>query len=168
MVACNNIWVLTRTRALTSFQPCLLWTLKWFPEGPIFHIGGQFQGRSFDRRNIKNVPAAIGELDRFSTGATTLLGHNIIAHDLPAARAVAPDAKFLSLPVIDTLFLSALAFPENPYHRLVKDYKLVKSGKSDPVCRCPALPYCVQGSDRGLWPPGNRPSRHFKLLYLCP
>jgi len=27
---------------------------------------------------------------------------------------------------VDTLVLSPLCFPENPYHRLVKDYKLVR------------------------------------------
>jgi ATP-dependent DNA helicase RecQ len=38
--------------------------------------------------------------------------------------------------VVDTLFLSPLAFPENPYHRLVKDYKLVRSAVSDPLADC--------------------------------
>ncbi|MCG8619115.1 MAG: DEAD/DEAH box helicase, partial [Desulfobacterales bacterium] len=66
-------------------------------------------------------------------GASVLLGHNILRHDILAAKAVSPDATFINLPVIDTLFLSPLAFPENPYHSLVKDYKLVRSGKNDPV-----------------------------------
>ena len=41
--------------------------------------------------------------------------------------------QLLTKPVIDTLFLSPLAFPENPYHRLVKDYKLVRDAVNDPV-----------------------------------
>jgi ATP-dependent DNA helicase RecQ len=36
-------------------------------------------------------------------------------------------------PVIDTLFLSPLAFPENPYHRLVKNYKLLRDSLNDPL-----------------------------------
>ena len=43
-----------------------------------------------------------------------------------------PLARLL-LPVIDTLFLSPICFPENPYHRLVKDYKLVSESLNDPV-----------------------------------
>ena len=41
--------------------------------------------------------------------------------------------KVLQLPVIDTLLLSPLCFPENPYHRLIKDYKLVKDSLNNPV-----------------------------------
>ena len=38
-----------------------------------------------------------------------------------------------ALPLVDTLLLSPIAFPQNPYHRLVKDYKLVSTARSDPV-----------------------------------
>ena len=54
-----------------------------------------------------------------------LCGHNIINHDL----------KYLGLgdtfKYIDTLYLSPLLFPEKPYHKLVKDEKLLtdESGK---------------------------------------
>jgi ATP-dependent DNA helicase RecQ len=34
---------------------------------------------------------------------------------------------------IDTLYLSALMFPQNPYHKLVKDYKLVSEEPNNPV-----------------------------------
>lgn len=40
-----------------------------------------------------------------------LLGHNLLAHDLPLLRGWAPDHPLLALPVIDTLYLSPLAFP---------------------------------------------------------
>ena len=72
------------------------------------------------------------ELDRFSEGATAILGHNLLHHDLPVMRALVPDLHLLSLPVIDTLYLSALAFPEKPYHHLVKDYRLVRHAVNDP------------------------------------
>ncbi len=38
--------------------------------------------------------------------------------------------------MVDTLFLSPLAFPENSYHRLVKDYKLVRDTMLDSVADC--------------------------------
>lgn len=37
------------------------------------------------------------------------------------------------LPLVDTLELSPVAFPQNPYHRLVKDYKLCTTTRNDPV-----------------------------------
>ena len=40
------------------------------------------------------------------------------------------------MPVVDTLVLSALAFPRRPYHKLIKDYKLVHDAISDPVRDC--------------------------------
>jgi ATP-dependent DNA helicase RecQ len=54
-------------------------------------------------------------------------GHNIIRHDL----------KYLHLPghhtIIDTLPLSPLLFPRKPYHRLVKDDKLLVDELNNPV-----------------------------------
>ena len=67
--------------------------------------------------------AALAALDEFAEGATYLVGHNIIEHDLELLARHAPSLKLLNLPAIDTLYLSPLAFPENPYHRLVKQYQ---------------------------------------------
>jgi ATP-dependent DNA helicase RecQ len=66
-------------------------------------------------------------------GAKFLLGHNLRRHDLPQLRRQYPDLALLSLPVIDTLELSAIAFPSNPYHRLVKGYKLLTDSRNDPL-----------------------------------
>ena len=99
----------------------------------LYHIGAVFNTKTFQRNDIENEARAIRDLSVFADRADYLLGHNIARHDLPAAKAIWPDASFLSLPVIDTLFLSPLAFPENPYHKLIKDYKLVKTGKNDPL-----------------------------------
>lgn len=41
--------------------------------------------------------------------------------------------RLLDLPIIDTLELSAIAFPTNPYHRLVKGYKLLADSRNDPL-----------------------------------
>ena len=52
-----------------------------------------------------------------------MLGHNLIAFDLPHIKAVGPDLRLLKLPAVDTLRLNPLAFPRNPYHHLVKHYR---------------------------------------------
>lgn len=91
--------------------------------------GRAFQG-GFDPRD------ALSGLDETFRDATFLLGHNIIGHDLPWLRRHHPDTGFLLLPALDTLILSPLAFPRNPYHHLVKDYKLVRASINDPVKDC--------------------------------
>ena len=65
-------------------------------------------------------------------GADYVCGHNIIHHD----------AKFLfdnsgvTPPLVDTLYLSPLLFPERPYHRLLKDDKLISEQMNNPVNDC--------------------------------
>ena len=76
---------------------------------------------------------ALNSLDQFCRNARFLLGHNISRYDIIWLKKKYPDLNLLSIPLIDTLFLSPLAFPENPYHRLVKDYKIVKESVNDPV-----------------------------------
>ncbi|MFO7748912.1 MAG: RecQ family ATP-dependent DNA helicase, partial [Desulfobacteraceae bacterium] len=120
-------------RAGPLFENILALDFEIVPNGELYHIGAVLNDKTFHRRDIKTVKSAIEELSAFSEDAGFLLGHNIARHDLPAAAKHNPEAKFLSLPVIDTLFLSPLAFPENPYHKLIKDYKLVKTARNDPV-----------------------------------
>ncbi|MCQ8116868.1 RecQ family ATP-dependent DNA helicase [Methylomonas rosea] len=73
------------------------------------------------------------KLDQISEGAAFVLGHNVIAFDQPALSVLHPDLALLRLPLVDTLELSPVAFPQNPYHRLVKDYKLCTTTRNDPV-----------------------------------
>ncbi len=104
--------------------------------GEIRHIGAcTDQGKTFEQKSSseKANHAALAKLDDFCQESTFLLGHNLIGHDIPVLAAVVPDLALLQKPIIDTLFLSPLAFPRNPYHRLVKDYKLVKDAINDPV-----------------------------------
>jgi hypothetical protein len=87
---------------------------------------------------------------------------------------MAPELAFLKLPVIDTHYLSLLAFPRKPYHRLVKDYKLVRSGtdgEAAPVAAYSLAWFQVAGSNSVLPPwvrhqfPASvrrRPSGHFQ------
>ena len=85
-----------------------------------------FKGR-FD------LAVALAEVDSLAAGASFVLGHNVIRHDLNLLQAVAPDLKLFALPVVDTLTLSPLAFPRNPYHHLVKDYRLLKLAVNNPL-----------------------------------
>ena len=69
------------------------------------------------------LTAALEKLDELAEGASFVLGHNLIAFDLPHLTAAKPDLRLLKLPAVDTLRLSPLAFPRNPYHHLVKHYQ---------------------------------------------
>ena len=83
-----------------------------------------------------DLAAALAKLDDVAEGASFVLGHNLITFDLPHLRAAKPDLRLLNLPSVDTLRLSPLAFPRNPYHSLVKHYQDggLKSGRrNDPV-----------------------------------
>ena len=75
----------------------------------------------------------IRELDAITAGARVLVGHNLRRHDVPQLQRQFPDLACLRLPVIDTLEWSVLAFPCNPYHRLVKGYKLLTDTRNDPL-----------------------------------
>ncbi len=70
-----------------------------------------------------DLSSALVRLDDFADGADYLLGHNLIAFDLPYLAAAKPDLRLLRLPAVDTLRLNPLAFPRNPYHHLVKHYQ---------------------------------------------
>ena len=79
-----------------------------------------------DRRCVhsgNDLGAALDRLDDLARGASFILGHNLIAFDLPHLKAADPDLGLLRLPAVDTLRLSPLAFPRNPYHHLVKHYQ---------------------------------------------
>jgi ATP-dependent DNA helicase RecQ len=67
--------------------------------------------------------------------AKFLLGHNLIAFDIPHLEAANQDLRLLKLPRVDTLRLNPLAFPRNPYHHLVKHYQdgqLRRGRRNDP------------------------------------
>ena len=70
-----------------------------------------------------NLKTALTQLDALANGASFVLGHNLIDFDLPYLKAAKPNLRLLQLPAVDTLRLSPLAFPRNPYHALVKHYQ---------------------------------------------
>lgn len=111
----------------------LLLDLETSPNGKVLKVGAFFgaeerflKGR-FSKSDVNRV------LDELGCGAKYVLGHNILDHDLPILRKQFPELHLHTLPVIDTLFLSPIAFPENPYHHLVKDYRLQSTALNDPV-----------------------------------
>lgn len=118
-------------KELLSKSLCL--DLETTHGGKIFKIGAVFQEHAFEKQGRFNLKEALTELDQFGADATYVLGHNLLGHDLPLLEVLSPQLTLLKKPVIDTLYLSPLAFPENPYHRLVKDYKLVRQSVNDPV-----------------------------------
>lgn len=115
------------------FSRCLLLDIETDENGEVYAIGGVIGERVFGRTERFDTHRALLELDSFANEAEYLLGHNLLHHDLPILRALGPSLRFLTKPVVDTLYLSPLAFPQNPYHRLVKDYKLVRDTLNDPV-----------------------------------
>lgn len=72
------------------------------------------------------------ELFEFLNDTDYICGHNIIHHD---AKYLFADTENHS-PLVDTLYMSPLLFPERPYHRLVKDDKLVSNQMNNPVNDC--------------------------------
>ena len=101
--------------------------------GDIFAIGAVYKDRVFHRKGPFEIQQVLKDLDVFAQEADFLLGHNIIEHDMPLCYALDPTLALHNKPLIDTLFLSPLAFPENPYHRLVKNYKLLRDSLNDPL-----------------------------------
>ena len=89
----------------------------------------------FRLRDTDSSGDALDRLGEFGRGARFLVGHNVVAHDRRFAEIHRPDAELLNLPLVDTLYLAPLAFPQRPYHALVKDYKLAGE-RSDPIDDC--------------------------------
>lgn len=95
--------------------------------GPTINdIGAWYNGTHFHEPGIK-------KFTQFSAKAAYICGHNIINHDIPLLREKNSDKRFFKKHFIDTVYLSTLLFPTNPYHKLVKDYKLVSEEPNNPV-----------------------------------
>ncbi len=72
-------------------------------------------------------------LEALARKAAFVGGHNAIWHDLPLLADTGRCPALLRLPVVDSLLLSPLAFPQKPYHRLIKNDKLVTASMSNPL-----------------------------------
>ena len=104
-------------------------------EHPPYKVGvfspdsGNSQAWDIDRKNETQV---MGLIDKICSHREIILGHNIVSHDLRLLQKFYPYLSLLNKPVIDTLLLSPLAFPKWPYHKLIKDYKLVSHSRNRP------------------------------------
>lgn len=71
-------------------------------------------------------------LFEFLQNVDYLCGHNIIYHD---AKYLFTN-KTCQWELVDTLYLSPLLFPNRPYHKLIKDDKLISEQINNPVNDC--------------------------------
>ena len=104
--------------------------------GEIAEIGALWGDKQRRISNAGSSERAIRELDEFGAGAAFVVGHNIVAHDRRFIEKHLPGSALLRKPVVDTLYLAPLAKPRRPYHRLVKDYKLIGAEPNDPLADC--------------------------------
>jgi ATP-dependent DNA helicase RecQ len=111
----------------------LMLDLETTRSGRIRHIGAILDGYVYEKKQGAGSATTLKQLDELAAEADYILGHNLLGHDFPILQSVFPKLQLLHKPVIDTLYLSPIAFPQNPYHRLVKDYKLVRASLNNPV-----------------------------------
>lgn len=74
---------------------------------------------------------SVGEFLDFIKDSEFVCGHNIVHHDMPIIEKLL--GKTLKSSCIDTLFLSPLLFPKRPYHKLLKDDKILTEELNNPV-----------------------------------
>ena len=114
----------------------------------------------------------VGDLIEQLSLANVLVGHNIIDFDLPFLLkrfpAVMP-AAVAGKGIIDTLYLSPVAFPRNPYHHLYKDYKPYPLSQNKPDEDAMAARRLLEDEERVLVDlPGEARSVLMTLLSRCP
>ena len=90
--------------------------------GKILDIGGVKSGQGFHS-------ARIPEFADFVSDCGCLCGHNIIGHDIKYLKPFLRKEYIL----IDTLYLSPLLFPQKPYHKLLKDDKILTEELNNPL-----------------------------------
>lgn len=117
-------------------KKCLTLDLEVGADRQIRDMGALCGGDELRVRDAGLSSDVAQKLNAFADGADFVVGHNIVAHDRGFIKDHLPGAAILDLPVVDTLYLAPLARPQQPYHHLVKDYKLVGAAKSDPVADC--------------------------------
>ena len=104
--------------------------------GEVEEVGALWGDRELRISNAGSSEGAMRQLNDFGAGAEFVVGHNIVAHDRHFIEKYLPGSALLDLPVVDTLYLAPLAKPQQPYHSLVKDYKLIGAEPNDPVADC--------------------------------
>jgi len=115
-------------------KKCFLFDIEINEKNEIYSLGAVYGEDTFLLEAGRKInKQQLADFDALAAEADFILGHNIFSHDVPHLTRLAPNLALLQKPVIDTLYLSPLAFPENPYHRLVKDYQIVRDSVNNPV-----------------------------------
>ena len=92
----------------------------------IHDIGAlRYDGAAFHKASKEELLGFISDVDY-------VCGHNIVHHD---AKYLFGDNSCKAL-LVDTIYVSPLLFPERPYHRLIKDDKLINDQLNNPVNDC--------------------------------
>lgn len=82
----------------------------------------RYDGNQFHKNDTSAFQSFVSECNFF-------VGHNIVHHDAKyLAKYFSKDYK-----MIDTLYLSPLLFPEKPYHKLLKDEKILSTELNNPL-----------------------------------
>ncbi|MGB6037068.1 MAG: RecQ family ATP-dependent DNA helicase, partial [Cryomorphaceae bacterium] len=84
-------------------------------------------------RETGSVCVAARDFASFLSTSEFICGHNILKHDIPFLQKALGPETFVKKKLIDTLYLSALLYPARPYHKLVKDDKLISDAASNPL-----------------------------------
>lgn len=98
------------------------------------------------------TPHEVGDLIEQIAASDVIIGHNIADFDIPflAQRLDSMRTAVAGKPVIDTLYLSPVAFPRNPYHHLYKDYKPFPLAPNDPAQDALAAVKLLDEEERAL------------------
>ena len=100
------------------------------PQGKINDVGALYKGEELHEKKLSKLESWIKE-------AEYICGHNIVAHDIPLLKLSLGEGVFKNKKLIDTLLWSPILFSENPYHKLVKGYKIVNdSDYNNPLSDC--------------------------------
>ncbi len=99
-------------------------------QGKIKDIGALFNGHELHESTLTN-------LEKWIIEAEFICGHNIIKHDIPLLEKKFGRDIFRNKKIVDTLLWSPLLFSDNPYHKLVKGYKIVNDSEyNNPLSDC--------------------------------
>lgn len=122
-----------KTAACAELSKGIFLDIESTLSGDIFEIGYVFEGESAVARTSRERAQLLRRLNDLADRMPFVAGHNILWHDLPVLNSTGQCPELLKRPVLDTLLLSPIAFPQKPYHRLIKNDKLVSTSKSNPL-----------------------------------
>jgi len=114
-------------------EDSLFFDLECADAQTVFAMGVVFRDHTpLHARNAESVKRHLPTLGNWGNAAQFICGHNALAHDIPIIRNLGyhdlRDDK-----VLDTLYLSPLAFPKKPYHALIRDGKITSETRNNPV-----------------------------------